>query len=125
MLWTRNYPVVMGGGLAVLLFSLVGVAAITGALPGSDRQANERASFPGSGGASAVRHVPCADCALVADIRPIGLRPVGYRVVLRMDDGSERIVSQTAEPTFGIGARVRVSGDGSSGAVLARLPAGG
>ena len=126
MLWTRNYPVVMAGGLTVLLFSLVGAAAITGALPGSDRDAKERAASPDRvAHAPALKRVPCADCALVADIRPIGLRPVGYRVVLRMDDGSERIVSQAAEPTFGVGARVRVRADGAQGAVLARLPAGG
>lgn len=126
MLWTRNYPVVLAGGLAVLLFSLVGAAAITGALPGSDRDAKERLPSPERIANSPVlKRAPCADCALVADIRPIGMRPVGYRVVLRMDDGSERIVSQTAEPAFGVGARVRVHGDGARGAVLARLPAGG
>lgn len=125
MLWTRNYPVVMAGGLTVLLFSLVGAAAITGALPGSDRDTKERSNAERIANAPALKRVPCADCALVADIRPIGLRPVGYSVVLRMDDGSERIVSQTAEPTFGVGARVRVRADGARGAVLARLPAGG
>ena len=113
MLWTRNYPVVMAGGLAVLLFSLVGAAAITGALPGSDSDAKT-----GIADKAALKRLSCADCALVADIRPIGAHPAAYRVVLRMDDGSERVVSQAAEPKFGVGARVRVRGD-----VVARLPA--
>ena len=112
MLRTRNYPVVMAGGLAVLLFSLVGAAAMTGVLPGSESDAKA-----GVAGKAALKRVPCADCALVADIRPVGARPSAYRVVLRMDDGSERVVSQAAEPAFGVGARVRVQGD-----VVARLP---
>lgn len=107
MLWTRNYPVVMAGGVAVLLFSLVGAAAITGALPGSDRDKNASAALKN---ASVPQSSSCANCGVVAEVRPVGARDVMYRIILRMDDGSERIVSQASEPPFGVGARVRLNG---------------
>lgn len=107
MLWTRNYPVVMAGGVAVLLFSLVGAAAITGALPGSNR---EKKASPARKNAQAAQSSACASCGVVAEVRPIGAREIVYRVILRMDDGSERIVTQPAEPPFGVGARVRLNG---------------
>lgn len=108
MLWTRNYPVVMAGGVAVLLFSLVGAAAITGALPGSDREKKKAPAARND--AKAAPSSACSNCGVVAEVRPIGARDIVYRVILRMDDGSERIVSQPAEPPFGIGARVRLNG---------------
>ena len=103
MLGTRNYPVVIGGGIAVLLFSLVGAAAITGALP----SASERRM---SGSAQYAKPTACRNCGVVAAIRPPASKHSPYRVVLRMEDGSERIVSQAAEPDFGVGARVRLVG---------------
>jgi len=35
---------------------------------------------------------------------------VVYRVVVRMDDGSERVLNQAQAPAWGVGARVRVNG---------------
>ena len=102
MLGTRNYPVVIAGGIAVLLFSLVGAAAITGVLP----SASERKSAQ----PDKVKATACRNCGVVADVRAPTSRHSSYRVVLRMDDGSERIVPQAAEPDFGVGARVRVIG---------------
>lgn len=107
MLWTRNYPVVMAGGVAVLLFSLVGAAAITGALPGSDREKDAPAT-PKK--ARVAQSSSCANCGVVAEVRPSGARDVVYHIILRMDDGSERTVSQPSEPPFGVGARVRLNG---------------
>ena len=109
MLWTRNYPVVMAGGVAVLLFTRVGAAAITGALPGSDREKKDAPAAP-KNARVAQSSSSCANCGVVAEVRPIGAREVVYRIILRMDDGSERIVSQTSEPPFGVGARVRLNG---------------
>lgn len=103
MLGTRNYPVVIGGGIAVLMFSLVGAAAITGVLPSaSDRKVSTSDQV--------ARPSACRNCGVVAAIRPPASRHLPYRVILRMEDGSERIVSQAAEPDFGVGARVRVVG---------------
>ena len=103
MLGTWNYPVVIAGGIAVLLFSLVGAAAITGALPSASER---KLASPGK----VARPSACRNCGIVADVRPPASRHGAYRVVLRMDDGSERIVVQPDEPAFGIGARVRVIG---------------
>jgi outer membrane lipoprotein SlyB len=103
MLGTRNYPVVIGGGIAVLVFSLVGAAAITGVLP----SASERKA---SASGQIAKPTACRNCGVVAAIRPPASKRSPYRVVLRMEDGSERIVSQAAEPDFGVGARVRLVG---------------
>ena len=101
MLGTRNYPVVIAGGIAVLLFSLVGAAAITGVLPSaSERKVSAQVAKPSA----------CRNCGVVAAIRAPASKHSPYRVVLRMEDGSERVVSQEAEPEFGVGARVRVVG---------------
>lgn len=110
--WTRNYPLVMGAGVAFLLFSLVGVAAITGVLP-SD--AWQPAPKPQPGKSAVARKAACDDCGVVADVRAIPVRGEGsrhfmHRVTLRMDDGSERVLSLAEAPPFGIGARVRVNG---------------
>ena len=41
---TRNYPLVIGAGVAILLFSLVGAAAITGVLPQDNSKHNPHAA---------------------------------------------------------------------------------
>jgi outer membrane lipoprotein SlyB len=103
MLGTRNYPVVIGGGIAVLLFSLVGAAAITGVLPSASER---KGALP----EKVAKPTACRNCGVVADVRAPVSKHSPYRVVLRMDDGSERIVAQPSEPPFGVGARVRVIG---------------
>jgi hypothetical protein len=87
MLGTRNYPVVIGGGIAVLLFSLVGAAAITGVLPSASER---KGSLP----EKVAKPTACRNCGVVADVRAPVSKHSPYRVVLRMDDGSERIVAQ-------------------------------
>ncbi len=114
MVWTRNYPVVMGAGVAILLFSLVGAAAITGVLPQDIAKQNPlRTSLVDSTAtAAAAKKGNCRDCGFVASIRPLevtggAVRKV-YRVTVRMDDGTERAVSQEKAPVFTVGTRVRV-----------------
>ncbi len=118
MVWTRNYPVVLGGGVAFLLFSLVGVAAITGVMPEDIALHNPLASplLDSTASAAAAKHSNCRICGVIAAIRPIRIEGqsgtlAGYRVTVRMDDGRERTLSQTREPGLPIGARVRVKGE--------------
>jgi len=132
MVRTRNYPVVIGAGVAVLLFSLVGATAITGVLPQDIARYNPHTSplLETTASAAAAKKANCRACGIVASIRPLEVRSEGasvgasagdeakgaarqriYRVTVRMDDGSERTLSQSKAPLFAVGARVRVNGN--------------
>ena len=113
MLLIRNLPVVLGAGVAVLMFSLVGAAAITGVLPASNESA---ATLEKTAAAAAASKAACKNCGVVAAVKSVKVKSDSsradsvYRVTVRMDDGSERTLSLTAAPTFAVGARVRVYG---------------
>jgi outer membrane lipoprotein SlyB len=113
--WTRNYPLLMRAGAAVLfLFSLVAAAAMTGTLSAGspDRSGN-------TAKAVAARKSACRNCGVVVWVRTVevdtaknrGAKQTGHSVTVRMDDGSERTLSQAAAPSFSVGARVRVNGN--------------
>jgi hypothetical protein len=130
MVWTRNYPVAIGAGVAVLLFSLVGGAAITGVLPQDVAKHNPLTSpmLETTASAAAAKKADCRACGVVAAIRPLEVRNEAssggasasgeapakqkvYRVTVRMDDGTERALSQSEAPLYSVGSRVRVSGN--------------
>jgi outer membrane lipoprotein SlyB len=111
--WTRNYPILIGAGVAaLLLFSLVTAGAMTGKLPsGSSAQSGSTAK------AAAARKSACRNCGVVVWVRTVeidatkrhGPTHTAHSVTVRMDDGSERTLSQAAAPSFAVGARVRVN----------------
>lgn len=158
---SKLQPVYFAAAVSVIVFSAVGVAAITGHLPGATSSPSAVASAPAVAqpkGAPA----PCADCGVIEGIRavqvagePTGLgaaaggitgavigsqigrgdgrtiaaiagaaggayagnsieknmkKHVVHRITLRMDDGSMRVLTQTAAPDYAVGARVRVVG---------------
>jgi outer membrane lipoprotein SlyB len=113
--WTRNYQLLTGAGVAaLLLFSLVAAAAMTGTLPtGASDRSNNTAK------AVAARKSACRNCGVVVWVRTVeidttknrGPKQTGHSVTVRMDDGSERTLSQAAAPSFSVGARVRVNGN--------------
>ena len=113
MILIRNLPVVLGAGVAVLMFSLVGAAAITGVLPASDDKA---ATLEKTAAAAAASKAACKTCGVVAAVKAVEVKSDTsransvYRVTVRMDDGSERTLSLAAAPAFAVGARVRVNG---------------
>jgi len=118
MVLTRNYPVVLGAGVAILLFSLVGGAAITGVLPQDIGRSNPHATplIDTTALAAAARKGHCRSCGIVSAIRPMRVESAAgnfaaYSVTVRMDDGSERNLSQQKAPAFAVGARVRLNGD--------------
>lgn len=129
MVWTRNYPVAIGAGVAVLLFSLVGGAAITGGLPQDLAKHNPLTSpmLETTASAAAAKKANCRACGVVAAIRSLEVRNEAasggssaadaparqkvYRVTVRMDDGTERALSQSEAPLYSVGSRVRVSGN--------------
>jgi outer membrane lipoprotein SlyB len=115
MVFTRNYPVVIGAGVAVLMFSLMGAAAITGVLPASNADSSALA-LEKTAAAAAASKAACRTCGVIAAVKAVEVKSDSssassvYRVTVRMDDGSERTLSQAAAPAFAVGARVRVNG---------------
>jgi hypothetical protein len=98
-------PLVAGAAVAAMSFSLLGIAAITGILPGAlSQKSADPASLesPAHG-----KSVSCPSCGIVQAIRAVEVHNV-YRVTVRMDDGSFRTVSQSAAPVFAVGDKVRV-----------------
>jgi outer membrane lipoprotein SlyB len=93
----RTHPILIAASVAVLLFSLLGAAALTGVLP---------SAFPK---AAAAR---CADCGVVEAIRTSGEAvesgQAAWRVTVRLDDGSLRTLPQRAQPRYAVGDRVRI-----------------
>jgi len=125
MVRTRNYPALIGAGVAVLLFSLVGAAAVSGVMPQDIAAHNPLASplVESTASAVAAKKSDCRACGVIASIRALELRSDAasagsssaekrrvYRVTVRMDDGSERSLSLDAAPLYAVGTRVRVRG---------------
>lgn len=119
MVGPRNYPLLIGAGVALVISGLVGAAALTGVLPAQPEQARAAAVLENTASAAAARKANCRTCGVVAAVRKVEVKggersSVGvgvYRVTVRMDDGSERTVTQASAPAHGVGARVRVNGN--------------
>jgi outer membrane lipoprotein SlyB len=133
----RLHPLVAGAAVTVMVFSALGVAAITGVLPGAMSQKGADVA-PGPVGSKAVL---CPSCGTIESIRPVEVRGEGtgvgavaggvtgaaagqqhvvYRITVRMDDGLFRTVSQASAPTLAVGDKVRVV----QGALHAAKPQG-
>jgi len=143
-------PIFLAAGAAVLVFSLLGTAALTGALPSAN-------TAPGAAAAKA----KCVNCGAIESIRAVqvqgdtsgvgavaggvagglvgnqfghgGTRTLltiggaaggayagnaieknmkthtAWRVSVRMDDGTLRTLSRSAQPPFAVGDRVRIT----------------
>lgn len=102
----KIHPVVIGAAAAVLVSSALGAAAITGALPIASSRP-EVAAAPAT----------CARCGVVESVRQAAdefatdvNKVTPYRVTVRMDDGSTRLLSLPSAPGYAVGDRVRVLG---------------
>jgi outer membrane lipoprotein SlyB len=120
----RNYPLLIGAGVALLISGLVGAAAITGALPIQKTPAEVAMAalvLENTATAAAAKKANCRTCGVVAAVRKVEVngneiardakKQSVYRLTVRMDDGSERTVTQPSAPSHGVGARVRVNGN--------------
>jgi hypothetical protein len=111
MFATRNYPLVIGIGVAVLAFSLMAGAAITGVLSLTGKADDGAAPLQSTAAAAAARRSNCATCGVVAALEAVQAETgglAGYRVTVRMDDGRERSLSLGSRPAYGVGSRVRI-----------------
>ncbi|HYM28592.1 MAG TPA: glycine zipper 2TM domain-containing protein [Steroidobacteraceae bacterium] len=169
----KTHPIFIAAGAAVLLFSLLGAAALTGMLPAASPKPGEPVAVAQAGNApgtpshpgSAVQlrgtaAAPCANCGVIDAIHAVevqgeasGLGAVAggvagavvgsqfghgtgrtlltlggaaggayagntieksvkkhtaWRVTVRLEDGTVRTLSQSAQPPFAVGDRVRI-----------------
>jgi hypothetical protein len=122
MEWTRsgasNYPLIMAAGVSVLMFGLVGATALTGVLPSGSSEGASGAGLGKTAMAAAAKKGGCSNCGFIAEVRAMEVTEgaseggaILHRIVIRMDDGSERSLSQIAAPGFPVGARVRIIGN--------------
>lgn len=132
----RNYPLLIGAGVALLISGLVGAAALTGALPLQVKHEAGAAQpiLENTAAAAAAKKANCRTCGVVAAVRKVEVKretsggaaagalagneiekhakkQTVYKVTVRMDDGSERTVTQAKAPAHAVGARVRVNGN--------------
>lgn len=111
------YPVMLIAAIAVIVFSVVGIATMMGWMPGalSGRDAPSRAAAsPHPAGA-------CADCGIVESIRvsktQTGVKGVViYKIRVRMNDGATHTFHKSGQPELAIGQRVRVTERGIAAA---------
>jgi Zn-dependent alcohol dehydrogenase len=109
------HPFVAGASVAVILLSGVGIAAVTGYLPGSNAQQAERAvvlevkevDLKGQGtrlGAAGA----LGGAAVGQPIERSARSHKRYDVLVRLHDGSVKTVSSDAPPAWKSGDKVRV-----------------
>jgi outer membrane lipoprotein SlyB len=63
----KTHPILIAAGAAVLLFSLLGAAALTGVLPSAN-------TAPGAGGKSIAQAAKCASCGTIESIRAVEVK---------------------------------------------------
>ena len=171
---TRTHPILIAAGAAVLLFSLLGVAALTGMLPNAmTRQGEPAAVAQGSPGthpgtmaparpapSRGLFAAPCPNCGVIDSIQQVAVKgktsglgavaggvaggllgnqigggntravltvggaaggafagdaiegqmkkQTAWRVTVRLEDGSLKTLSQSSQPPFAVGDRVRI-----------------
>src|SRR5688572_6495287 len=113
------YPAMLIAAVAVIVFSVLGMATMMGWMPGarSGGAAASKAAETSDAGAIGPRltAVPsCDDCGTIESIRADKIEKdmkstVTYQVTVRMSDGTTRMVQEAALPDVVIGQRVRVS----------------
>jgi hypothetical protein len=85
------HPFVAGASVAIILLSGVGIATVTGYLPGSNAQKAERAVV-----------------VEVKEVEPSARSDKRYEVSVRLQDGSVKTVPSDAPPAWKSGDKVRV-----------------
>ena len=122
---SRSSNYLLAVAFAVVAFASLGLMWIARLAPGAPRSAStsEVAPIVAPSRSSAPQCLPCGTVLIIRTFElrdettgEAAQRRFVYRVTLQMDDGSFRTFSQSAQPPFRVGARVRVL----NGAISAR-----
>lgn len=111
------YPLMLFAAIAVIVFSISGIATMMGWLPGAlsrgaDPARAQPAAATGPGGPPAVADASaCRDCGVVESMRAVE-KPRRYEIRVRMGDGTSRTLYEATRPKFTVGQKVRVTEQG-------------
>jgi outer membrane lipoprotein SlyB len=116
------YPAMLIAAVAVIVFSVLGMATMVGWMPGTRSggpAVGKAADTADTSGGRAISPRPtaipsCDDCGTIEAIRADKIdknmkSTVTYQVTVRMSDGTTRMVQEATLPDLVIGQRVRVS----------------
>lgn len=111
------FPVMLIAAIAVIVFSVAGIATMMGWMPGvlsSGADPARAQPVP----ASRLAQPPvdtaatgCRDCGVVESIRVVE-KSVNYEIRVRMIDGTSRTLYERTQPALTIGQKVRVTDRG-------------
>ncbi len=111
------YPLMLIAAIAVIVFSVAGIATMMGWMPGalsSDADPARARAVPASKPAKPRVMTPaadCRDCGVVESMRAVE-KSVDYEIRVRMNDGTYRTLYERARPVLTVGQKVRVTDRG-------------
>lgn len=111
------YPLMLIAAIAVIVFSVAGIASMMGWMPGallSGADPTRARAVPASKAAKprvVTTATDCRDCGVVESVRAVEMS-VNYEIRVRMNDGTYRTHYERAQPTLKIGQKVRVTDRG-------------
>jgi hypothetical protein len=111
------YPLMLIAAIAVIVFSVAGIATMMGWMPSalsSDADPARAQPVPASRLAQprvVTAAADCRDCGVVESVRAVE-KSVNYEIRVRMNDGTYRTLYERARPVLTIGQKVRVTDRG-------------
>ena len=112
------YPLMLIAAMTVIVFSIAGIAAMMGWIPGALSSGAERVKTMPATAVSpqATPRIPadgaaCPDCGVVESLRAMD-KSLHYEIRVRMSDGSFRTLYEAARPAVRVGQKVRVTDRG-------------
>ena len=111
------YPLMLIAAIAVIVFSVAGIATMMGWMPGalsSDADPARARAVPASKPAKprvVTTAANCRDCGVVESMRAVE-KSVDYEIRVRMNDGTYRTLYERARPALTVGQKVRVTDRG-------------
>ena len=111
------YPLMLIAAIAVIVFSVAGIAAMMGWMPAALSSDADPARVQPAPASQLVRPrvvnaaTDCRDCGVVESMRAVE-KSINYEIRVRMSDGTHRTLYERARPALTIGQKVRVTDRG-------------
>ena len=108
------YPLMLIAAIAVIVFSVAGIATMMGWMPSAlSNDADPARAQPAPAFRLAQPRVvtaatDCRDCGVVESVRAVE-KSVNYEIRVRMNDGTYRTLYERARPVLTVGQKVRVT----------------